>query len=88
MSVPESVIAQAIGESDATYIARLEKTVTELEPMAKSYAALESDVLKLTATWDEHPDWWEQACDCASCRSYADPSDGMEFGENGWAAKP
>lgn len=28
------------------------------------------ELLALTALLDEHPDWWEYPCACATCRSY------------------
>jgi hypothetical protein len=31
-----------------------------------------SDYLALTRTLDEHPDNFEQPCECAMCQSYAD----------------
>lgn len=30
------------------------------------------DLLAITALLDEHPEWWDYPCFCASCRSYAD----------------
>lgn len=43
------------------------------EPGATAmYALPQGDLLALTLTLDNHPDWWDHPCWCAECRSYAD----------------
>lgn len=31
----------------------------------------ERELAALTVPMEEHPDWWEHLCFCATCRSYA-----------------
>lgn len=44
---------------------RRRKQVRELKKENENY-------LKLTRELDEHPEWFEYACECNTCLSYAD----------------
>ena len=51
-----------------------EKQWKELEAlcMAGGYTKRYDKLIKLTEKQDEHPEWYESDCWCATCRSYAD----------------
>ena len=37
------------------------------------YKALETGILKVSRTWEEHPDDYDGPCECKLCLSYGEP---------------